>query len=328
MPLLGLKTILGTNQFGGRAAFEECRNIVTTYLSSEEHTWIDTASLYGNGKCEEYLGSILPKSKPLSVFTKASAFGGYSLSAEGVRSQLEGSLKRLKRESVEEFYLHSFDRDVSLQETLGEVNALYEEGKFSELGLSNYTVCQIEEVYNICKENSWVLPKVCQGVYSAIVRISETELIPCIRSYGMRFYAYSPLSGGLLTGKHRFDDIERIQRGEFLGQSRFFEEGFVPKVNRERYWKSEYFEGIEAIKQVIKEIYGNDVTILEAAYRWLHHHSMLSSELGDGILVGSASNMQLQENLEHTKKNELDSRVVDEFDKVWNKTKHFKFLSV
>ena len=59
---------------------------------------------------------------------------------------------------------------------------------------------------NICKANGFVVPTVYQGMYSAITRQVEFELLPCLRYYGMRFYAYSPLGGGILTGKYKFEE--------------------------------------------------------------------------------------------------------------------------
>ena len=74
------------------------------------------------------------------------------------------------------------------------------------------------EVVNVCKQNGFVMPTVYQGMYSAITRQVEVELIPCLRYYGMRFYAYSPLGGGILSGKHTYipeDENKSIQTGRF-----------------------------------------------------------------------------------------------------------------
>src|SRR5690606_26118365 len=100
------------------------------------------------------------------------------------------------------FYLHFPDHKTPLEETLKACQKLYEEGKFKELGLSNYSSWQVSEIYNMCKNNGWVLPTVYQGMYNVITRDVEKELFPCIRYYNMRFYSYNPLAGGLLTERY------------------------------------------------------------------------------------------------------------------------------
>ena len=98
------------------------------------------------------------------------------------------------------FYLHAPDHETPLAETLKACDELHKSGKFKELGLSNYAAWQVSEVMNLCKSNNWVKPTVYQGMYSAITRAVEAELFPCLRYYGIRFYAFSPLGGGILTG--------------------------------------------------------------------------------------------------------------------------------
>ena len=89
--------------------------------------------------------------------------------------------------------------DVPLTETLAAVNQLYRADKFKRFGLSNYTPEQVEEVIRVASENNYVQPTVYQGTYSAISRKLEAVLFPTLRKYNIIFYAYSPISGGLLA---------------------------------------------------------------------------------------------------------------------------------
>ncbi len=75
----------------------------------------------------------------------------------------------------------------------------------------------VAEAVNICKQKGFIVPTVYQGMYSAITRQVEVELIPCLRYHNLRFYAYSPLGGGIMTGKHKFKDDEeqKIEFGRF-----------------------------------------------------------------------------------------------------------------
>ena len=93
------------------------------------------------------------------------------------------------------------------------------------------------------QSNDWVRPTVYQGMYSVVTRQVEEELIPCLRHHGIAFYAYSPLGGGLLSGKYQFgqEDEKKIPRGRFNGVG-------WDKVYRDRYWKQEHFEAMETLK--------------------------------------------------------------------------------
>ena len=127
------------------------------------------------------------------------------MSPKLLRLQLETSLKRLQLDKVKLFYLHAPDTATPLVDTLTGVKKLHEEGKFEELGLSNYPAWEVAHVYHLCDKMGMVKPTVYQGMYNGITRQVEMELFPCLRRLGMRFLAYNPLAGGLLTGKHRFD---------------------------------------------------------------------------------------------------------------------------
>ncbi|XP_059232325.1 aflatoxin B1 aldehyde reductase member 2-like [Mustela nigripes] len=92
-----------------------------------------------------------------------------------------------------------------------------QEGKFVELGLSNYASWEVAEIC-ICRNNGWILPTVYQGMYNITTRQVETELFLCLRHFGLRFYAYSPLAGGLLTGKYEDKDGNQPV-GRFFGNN-------------------------------------------------------------------------------------------------------------
>lgn len=86
------------------------------------------------------------------------------------------------------------------------VNDLYHEGKFSRLGISNYMSWEVAQIQELCIAHGWIRPKVYQGVYNALHRSIEQELMPCLRKYGMSFYNYNPLAGGYLTDRYHRDD--------------------------------------------------------------------------------------------------------------------------
>merc|ERR1711971_849528 len=149
------------------------------------------------------------------------------------------------------------------EETLSTMDKLHREGKFNQLGLSNYSGWLVNEVVNLCKANNWIKPTVYQGMYSAITRQVEQELIPCLRYHKIAFYAYSPLGGGILTGKYKYEEIEdnSMTTGRFNGVG-----GWKVDVYRGRYWKREHFSAIEHLKKLLVEHHPNeDISVPEAA---------------------------------------------------------------
>lgn len=113
------------------------------------------------------------------------------------------------------------------------VNDLYKEGHFKKLGISNYMAWEVSAMVEMCRANGWVQPSVYQGVYNALHRTIEAELIPCLRHYEMAFYAYNPLAGGYLTSRYSREDADKdIESG-----SRFDPNRWQGKMYRMRYWR-------------------------------------------------------------------------------------------
>ncbi|XP_006642010.3 aflatoxin B1 aldehyde reductase member 3 [Lepisosteus oculatus] len=308
-------SVLGTMAFGGRADAETSAAMVRAFLE-RGHNEVDTAFMYTDGQSETVIGGMgLPQT--VKMATKANPWDGKTLRPESVRSQLETSLKRLRTGRVDIFYLHAPDHQTPLGETLRACQELHKEGKFKELGLSNYASWEVAEVYCICKHNNWVLPTVYQGMYNATTRQVEKELLPCLRYFGMRFYAYNPLAGGLLTGKYKFEDKDSSQpTGRFFGNS-------WAEAYRARYWKEHHFQAIDVVQKALDVVYGsNKPSMTSAALRWIYHHSQLQGERGDGVIIGMSTMEQLQENLDASQEGPLDPVVVEAFKKAWDLVAH------
>lgn len=308
-------TLLGTMAFGGRADADLSLEMVKAFLA-RGHNQLDTAFMYVDGMSETVIGGMnLPKT--VSIATKANPWKGMTLKPESVRSQLETSLQRLRTNCVDLFYLHAPDHENPIQDTLRACNELHKEGKFKELGLSNYASWEVAEIVCICRHNNWIVPTVYQGMYNATTRQVEKELLPCLRYYGMKFYAYNPLAGGLLTGKYHFEDKDASQpEGRFFGNS-------WAAAYRDRYWKQSHFQAIDLVLKALETAYGsNKPTLTSAAMRWMYHHSQLKGDLGDGVIVGMTSMEQLKQNLAATEEGPLDERVVTAFTEAWNLVAH------
>ena len=229
------------------------------------------------------------------------------LDGEAAYSQLNESLKRLGVPTVDTFYLHFPDPATPVESVLEACDNLYREGKFKELGLSNFPAWMVADVWHICHKNGWVLPTVFEGVYNPLTRKAETELNECLNHFGIRFYAYNPMAGGLLTGRYgRYEDAPTDGR-------------FTHRPNyQKRYWKKSYFDAVEIIKLACEE---ESITTIEATYRWLAYHSMLNVERGDAIIIGASKADHLKQNMETVKAGPLSDAVVDAFEKAWQHCK-------
>ncbi|XP_070815260.1 aflatoxin B1 aldehyde reductase member 3 [Chaetodon trifascialis] len=308
-------SLLGTMAFGGRADAKQSLDMVKAFLD-RGHNQLDTAFMYADGKAETVVGGMnLPKT--VSIATKANPWEGKTLKPESVRSQLETSLQRLQTDCVDLFYLHAPDHQNPIQDTLRACNELHKEGKFKEFGLSNYASWEVAEIVCICRHNNWIVPTVYQGMYNATTRQVETELLPCLRNYGLKFYAYNPLAGGLLTGKYHYEDKDGSQpAGRFFGNS-------WAAAYQDRYWKRSHFQAIEVVQKALETVYGSKKpTMISAAMRWMYHHSQLKGEVGDGVIIGMSSMEQLQQNLAAAEEGPLDERVVAAFNEAWNLVAH------
>ncbi|XP_036602847.1 aflatoxin B1 aldehyde reductase member 4-like [Trichosurus vulpecula] len=313
-------SVLGTMEMGRRMDGSASAAAVHAFLE-RGHRELDTAFMYSDGQSESIVGSmglgLGDGGSKAKIATKANPWDGKSLRPESVRSQLETSLQRLQCTRVDLFYLHAPDHNTPVEETLQACNELHREGKFVELGLSNYASWEVAEICTLCKKNGWVIPTVYQGMYNATTRQVETELLPCLRHFGMRFYAYNPLAGGLLTGKYKYEDKDTKQpEGRFFGNS-------WAETYRNRFWKEHHFQAIALVEKALAAAYGaNPPSMTSAALRWMYHHSQLQGAHGDAVILGMSSLQQLQQNMAASEEGPLEPGVVKAFDQAWNLVAH------
>jgi aflatoxin B1 aldehyde reductase len=299
-----MKQILGTMTFGDQVDQDTAQSMLDVFLASGKHE-LDTAYQYCDGHTEEMLGVLLPptKRKGLYIASKVNPWNDEGLQPEGIRKQFAEILQRLGRDNIDLLYLHSPDLETPVVETLECCFELYQQGKFRDFGLSNYSSWQVAEVVEICRRNGWMEPTVYQGMYNALTRDVERELFPCLRNYGISFNAYNPLAGGLLTGKYRSLD-DSPDSGRFSDKKNY----------KGRYWKQDYFEVLQKLGEACKE---HGLTPTQAAMSWLVNHSLLDSEQGDGIILGVSKIEHLKANMAACKHAPLDQAILDILDQGW-----------
>lgn len=150
-------------------------------------------------------------------------------------------------------------------------------------------------------------PTVYQALYNPLFRGIEDELVPACRRYGLAIDAYSPTGGGFLAGH-----ITSISADPAEG--RFSSKGPMAHLTRGRYFREGIIEGARIIREAAEKV---GIPPLEVALRWIAHHSALSAEKGDGVVLGFSSLVQLGDNLDALEKGPLGGELLGALEKAW-----------
>ena len=203
--------------------------------------WIDTAAVYGLGHSEDVVGRALsgiPAGERPYVFTKCSlawdANGtvSHSLEASSIRSEVEGSLRRLQTERIDLYQIHwpawpssppGFQSPGSVDEAWETLVALRKEGKVSWIGVSNFDAANLRQIQKIEQPTS------LQPPYSLLRPEIEQEVLPFCLEHGIGVIPYSPMQSGLLTGKMTRERVAALPEGDFRRNSRFYQEPMLSR---------------------------------------------------------------------------------------------------
>jgi aryl-alcohol dehydrogenase-like predicted oxidoreductase len=198
---------LGTNNFGARCDYEQSKAVLDAAIDAGV-TLIDTADIYSQGTSEEYIGRALEgRHDRVLVATK---FGkamqtnpsGSRGSSEYVRWAVEGSLRRLRIGAIDVYQMHEPDPTTPIEETLGVLDELVQEGKVRFIGSSNFSPAEVEAADGLARARDSARFVSAQNEYSLVKRDVEMELLPVCERLGIGVLPYFPLASGLLTGKH------------------------------------------------------------------------------------------------------------------------------
>lgn len=299
--------VLGTMTFGESVFGNDAAEMIGKF-GEFGYRELDTAYVYNKGQSEILIGEALKNSaENFRIATKVNPRITGRLDGESVKMQFMESLGRLQMDSVDTLYLHFPDKDTPVESALEACAKLHSEGRFKNLGLSNFPAWLVVDVYYKCKQNGWMLPVVYEGLYNPLSRRAETELSMVLDRFGLRFYAYNPLAGGILTNKYNsLDDVP--SEGRFTNRPNY----------KNRYWKKSYFDAVGELKKIC-ENYG--ISIIEATYRWMMYHSMLNTERGDAIIIGASKLSQVEQNIAAVNSGELPDELISAFEKAWETTK-------
>ena len=197
----------GTMSFGGDA---DARTAASLYAASRERgiNFFDCARVYNGGRSEEILGDLIAAERDELVITSKFGYrqpGSPKASGASRRHAVlavEESLTRLKTDRLDILFIHHWDADTPLEESLRALDDLVSSGKVLYLGASNFAAWQVAKALGISARNAWARFDVIQPMYNLVKRQAEVEILPMAQSEELGVITYSPLGGGLLTGKY------------------------------------------------------------------------------------------------------------------------------
>jgi aryl-alcohol dehydrogenase-like predicted oxidoreductase len=200
---------LGTNNFGGRIDYAASKAVVDEAIE-QGITLFDTADIYSQGTSEEFIGRALAESGARDAVLIATKFGkpmdARPDESRGrpdyIRWAIEGSLRRLRTDHVDVFQMHDPDPTTPIDETLGTLHELVDEGKVRAIGSSNFTAEQIDEADRVARQRGVTRFVTAQNHYSLVERDVEDDVLPACERLDIGVLPYFPLASGLLTGKY------------------------------------------------------------------------------------------------------------------------------
>jgi aryl-alcohol dehydrogenase-like predicted oxidoreductase len=219
---LALGTMTFGSDWGWGADKDTCRTIFSHYVNTGGNL-VDSADLYTGGRSEEFLGEFI---RELGVRERIVIASKYSFSADpsnpnaggngrkNLRRALEGSLKRLKTEYIDLYFVHAYDSLTPVEEVMSTLNDMVREGKILHIGLSDVPAWYAARAQTIAEARHYEGVSVLQLEYSLIARNLEREHQPLARELGIGIMPWSPLAGGFLTGKYT------KKNGQLLGSGR------------------------------------------------------------------------------------------------------------
>lgn len=291
---------LGTMTFGSETDENESAKIYSA-AKDKGVNFFDCANLYAGGQSEKILGNLIKTHReevvistkayfPVDSYAGGGAISwGRGLNRTHLTRALDDSLKRLNTDYIDIYYLHRFDDDCSLEESLSTLNDFVHQGKINYIGLSNFAAWQYMKAVGITKMHNYAPIACIQPMYNLLKRQCESEILPMAESENLGVFSYSPLAGGVLTGKYVAKNKESVDG----------------RLNEMEMYKIRY--GAKHIDQISENFVtfanknGFDPICLAVA--WVESHSAITAPI-----IGGRSAEQLIPSL-----NAIDIKITPEF---------------
>jgi aryl-alcohol dehydrogenase-like predicted oxidoreductase len=300
---------LGTMTFGGRGLWtaigtlpqQEVDALVKRSVEAGIN-FIDTANVYSEGLSEEMTGTAIRnlglKRDDLIIATKVRGKVGegpnqIGLTRKHILHQVEESLRRLQIEYIDLYQIHGYDRLTPLEETLYALDHLVSSGKVRYIGCSNIAAWHLMKALSISEQKGYSKFVSLQAYYTIAGRDIERELVPLLLDQKLGLMVWSPLAGGLLSGKYsRSTNPEEGRRVNFD----------FPPVNREK-----AYDIIDVMQEMAKV---KNVSVAQIALSWVLHQPAVTT-----VIIGAKNVQQLEDNLKATDL-QLDASDLEKLDAV------------
>jgi aryl-alcohol dehydrogenase-like predicted oxidoreductase len=284
---------LGTMTFGGAGQFQK---VGSTDVAGAERqldlcidagvNFVDTANIYSRGLAEDILGQALAKNgrrdRVLVAgkvrFRMGERPNDAGLSRHHIIAECEASLRRLRSSHIDLYQLHEWDGLTPLDETLEAMDALVRSGKVRYIGVSNFSAWHLMKTMGVAREERFIKPIAQQIHYTLQAREAEYELVPASLDQGLGILVWSPLAGGLLSGKYRRD------RQDPEGSRRLAGWQEPPVYDTEK-----LYDIIDALVAIAE---ARDVSAARVALAWVLGRPGVTS-----AIIGARNETQLADNL-------------------------------
>jgi voltage-dependent potassium channel beta subunit len=256
--------------YGGNVDDSVAKECMTTAI---EHgiNFIDSAEAYARGRAEEIIGDFLKGEiahrKNLVISSKvfwptSQDINDWGNSRKNIMNAIEGTLERLDLDYIDIYYMHRYDYTTPLKETVEVLDDLIRSGKVRYWGTSVWTAAQLERVNAVAKDLRAHKPIVEQPLYNMFYRHIELEIMSVAKTHGMGFTVWSPLAGGLLTGKYN----EGIPEGSRATHSEFIKKDLT----------EENFAKLKKLGEIASSL---DISMSQLALAWILRRPEISAAI-------------------------------------------------
>lgn len=246
---------------------------------------IDTADVYSAGRSEEIIGKALKGKRDRVVLASKVRFGNTAseagLSRSSILRGVEASLRRLRTDHIDLYYMHGWDPYTPIGESLRAFDDVVTAGKVRYIGVSNFKAWQVMKALDLSSANGWTRFVAAQYQYSLVQRDIEYEYTDLLAEEGVGIVPWGPLGGGFLSGKYRRGERPSVGR---IAQAPNEQEEAWGRRNNERNWNT-----LDAVGEVAEE---RGVGYAQIALAWLRAQPNVGS-----VIVGARTMEQFEANI-------------------------------
>jgi len=288
--------------FGGQADESTSARILAKAIDAGIN-FVDTANAYNKGVTEQILGRLLDGRRHRYILASKvfNRMGDHpeeaGLSRAAIIRACEDSMRRLRTDYLDIYYLHQPDWNVPIEESLAAMDDLVRQGKVRYPASSNYASWQVVQMQEAAKRNGYKPASITQPMYNLLARGIEQEYMAMCEAYNVSTVVYNPLAGGLLTGKH---NRSTITPGTRFDNNRMYQD---------RYWHEDMFDAVEALQEVAAQ---ENRSMVSLALNWLMWHASI-----DCVILGATRVEQLEANLAALQEGRLSENSLRACDVVW-----------